>query len=219
MAISHEIEDWLENSGYKYHCFISGPHSKHRGMKKFALRLREDITEELNLRGGFYDPQVFLDEKNINLADDWEREISDSLCKSIAMVSLCGPLYYHPKHEWCGLEWAAMSSLGKKRIKSSKFGTILPLILVEDERIPGVVSKTQFLDFSAVFARSRNPYLTQDYREKVIKIVDRIIEIAQALEKNKAVPSCDKFKIPAASAFTTHKPAEKHLPIPEHLNE
>jgi hypothetical protein len=105
-AESYAAERWLSSAGYRYHCFISWPHSPNPDLKQWALSLKEGICRELAYH--FNAPRIFLDEAEITGGADWERSLRTALCHSLSLVAVCAPIYFHPVHEWCGLEWAAM---------------------------------------------------------------------------------------------------------------
>ena len=129
------------------------------------------------------------------------------------MVSVCAPIYYHPSHNWCGLEWAAMHGLSEQRIPRAEFKTIIPVLLKNDNLMPEVISQIQYIDFSGVIVRGRRYYSTYDFRSKIEQIVGRIEQIAQALHLNSSITSCEQFPPPPSSAFANHHTKVEQFPF------
>ena len=211
MPITHTLEQWLKNSGYEYHCFISWPHTKNKNMTQCARNIKEAIEESLAL--SIASPRVFLDESEIYGGADWQETLIRSLCRSVAMVSICAPIYYHPSHTWCGLEWAAMHGLSQQRIPRAEFKTIIPVLLKQDSSMPECISQIQYVDFSGVIVRGRRYYSTNDFRSKITQIVNRIEQIAQTLQSNSSITTCEQFIAPPASAFANHPTKDDLFPF------
>jgi hypothetical protein len=210
MPITHALEQWLINSGYEYHCFISWPHTKNKHLTECARRLKEAIEESLAL--SIASPKVFLDE-DVYGGADWQETLLRSLCRSVSMVSICAPIYYHPLHNWCGLEWAAMHGLSTQRIPNAEFKTIIPVLIKKDDSLPEAISQIQYIDISSGMVRGRRYYSTNDFRGKVEQIVDRIEQIARALQSNSSITSCEQFPPPPCSAFANHQTQGEQFPF------
>src|SRR5262245_25005263 len=121
------IEQWLEKAGYGYHCFISWPHAKNKDLKDCARNVKTLVEQTLAL--SIPKPRVFLDETEIPGGAEWQETLRRALCKSVAMVSICAPIYYHSSHKWCGLEWAAMDMLSQRRLVGEGVKAIIPIIV------------------------------------------------------------------------------------------
>lgn len=210
MSITPRTDKWLINAGYEYHCFISWAHTQNNDMTECARVIKQEIEQKLAL--SFNTPRVFLDETEIQGGADWKKKLLRSLCRSVSMVSLCAPIYYHPSHKWCGFEWAAMAGLSKKRLPREDFKTIIPILIKQGE-LPNAVSSIQYIDFSPVVIRGRSYYRSNDFKNKIYQIAERIETIAKAMEKNNAVPNCDDFKQPPKSAFLDYEIKSLGLPF------
>jgi hypothetical protein len=208
-----EIQAWLNEAGYENHCFISWPHIDEHEVAQCARLVRKAIQNELKF--SVPDPQVFLDETALQGGDIWREELRRALCRSVSMVAICAPIYYHPSHPWCGREWAAMEALGEERVKEEAFRTIIPIILRERGAVPAVVSKFQYIDFSKTSVQGRHYYATREFRLKITEVVSRIEQIATALFIRKRLPECDGFAFPEASAFAHLGVAPQNLPFRE----
>ena len=200
---SPDVERWLEAAGYEHHCFISYPRIRNVEMQDCAKRVRDSIEKDLSYV--IDSPKVFLDD-HIPGGADWEARLRQSLCRSISMIALCSPMYFHPMHRWCGLEWAAMDHLSALRLPGKDFRTIIPLIVRESAALPQAVSKIQYIDISRVTLKGRRYYNTNEYRSRIRDVVDRIGAIAIAIAEAQVVTDCDAFTFPATSAFT-HEPS------------
>jgi hypothetical protein len=211
MTFTPYIEQWLQQAGYEYHCFISWPHTENKEITDCAKYIRDAITNGLAL--SVPSPKVFLDETSMIAGSEWPLSLRHALCKSIAMVAICAPIYYHPAHEWCGLEWAAMELLGQKRLPNEDLKAIIPIMVRTSSSLPRVVSKVQYVDLSSVTIRGRRYYNTQEFKEKVRNIVESIEKIAVALTHNQSKPNCERFRFPSSSAFGDYQPQSQPLPF------
>jgi hypothetical protein len=210
MAITPDVEKWLQDAGYEYHCFISWAHTGNEDMTECARRVKDAIEKELSLF--IPSPKVFLDEVGITGGADWRTTLMRALCKSIVMVAVCAPIYYHPSHKWCGQEWAAMDMLGQKRLPGEDFRLIIPIIVRMSDPLPVTVSEIQYIDFSRVTIRGRSYYRTIEFREKIRDIIDRIEQIALAIVRNQSKADCEQFQFPSEPAFSKYQ--EKSRPFP-----
>ena len=211
MPITPDIEQWLENAGYEYHCFISWAHTRNKEMTRCARIMKESIEEFLAL--SIPEPRVYLDEAASIGGDQWRKKVTRAICKSMAMVAVCSPIYYHPSHNWCGLEWAAMDRLSKQRLTGQDFNSIIPVLLKRGDFLPKSVLDIQYIDLSPVLLRGRAYYNTQDFRAKIMEITNRIDQIAEAIVNKKSMPDCEKFILPKQSAFQNYQPVKQHAPF------
>lgn len=211
MTLTPSIEQWLQEAGYEYHCFISWPHTENREITDCARYVRDAISNELAL--SVPSPRIFLDETCISAGSEWSSSLKHALCKSISMVAICAPIYYHPAHKMCGLEWAAMEMLGQRRLPNEEIKAIIPVMVRASNALPSAMSKVQFIDLSGVTVRGRRYYTTQEFRGKVKRIIESIEKIATALAHNQSKPNCDRFQFPSSSAFGDYHPQSQPLPF------
>lgn len=211
MPITPVVDNWLLTAGYEYHCFISWSHTKSSVLTDCARTLKRIIEETLAL--SIPNPRVFLDEDDIPGGVAWEAKLMHALCRSVSMVSICAPIYFHPSHRWCGIEWAAMAGLSKRRLLTEDVFAIIPILLRTGYDLPPAVTKIQYVDFSRILVRGTSYYRTNDFREKVKKVVDQIEVIAKLIVENNAEPNCMGFPVPADSAFADYDPRPLALPF------
>jgi hypothetical protein len=209
--ITLEVEKFLLSSGYEYYCFISWPRSGNRELTECAKRLKEEI--ENGLKSIVDAPKVFIDDIGLKGGDEWERIITKALCKSIAMVAICAPIYYHSVHKWCGLEWAGMDMLSRIRFPNEDFTSVIPVIVRTSDTLPKSVSKKQYIDISRVLIQGRRYYTTIEFRKKVEEILKQIQKIASCIAKYQIKANCEEFKLPAESAFLDYHTENQSLPF------
>jgi hypothetical protein len=212
MAITEEMENWLREEGkYQNHCFVSWPHTDNLVITDCARKVKSAI--ESGLGATFDDPRVFLDESDIQGGDDWERRLRSMLCGSMSMVAICAPIYFKPKHHWCGLEWASMAKLGDCRLPSCTYTTIIPLMVRESKPLPWASAKIQHIDVSRSALVGPRYFSSMEFRTKINEIVDRIETIAEELWRRKARAECDLFEFPTQSAFAQYSAPAQPFPI------
>jgi hypothetical protein len=220
VGFTPEMERRLADAGYRYHCFISYPRVRSKELLKCARRVKEAIEGELSLT--INQPAVFLDE-NIKGGTDWELKLRQALCQSLTMVAICAPIYYHPAHKWCGLEWAAMEGLNEKRLPGNELRTIIPIIFRrarENAPPPRVISKPQQIDISD---DSLLPgfYSTSRFNKHIRGIVSHIEQVVDALvgnDSNMVRTDCAGFPFPLMSAFADCPEIEQAPPFHESNN-
>jgi hypothetical protein len=209
MPITPEVQQWLQEAGYEHYCFISWPHIENEYLTKAAKRIRKGLVERLS--DSIPAPSVFLDLTNVTGGAIWPNDLKRALCRSVTMVALCAPIYYHPSHPWCGLEWAAMDGLNRRRISRADFNSIIP-VMVRTGNLPTAVSRIQPVDISGVIT-SGGYFRTNEFRRKLEEIMQRIETVANTLVCQNSIAGCDRYKFPKKSAFAgcTTKPQ----PFPE----
>jgi hypothetical protein len=212
MISEHEADTWLRTEGgYKYHCFISWPRTQSSDITECARTLHSAIQERL--ASIFPDPKVFLDEAEIVVGDDWGRRLSTELCRSICMVAICAPIYYHPRHRWCGLEWAAMEALSDRRLAGEDYKAIIPIMVRKSDSLPRALSRIQHIDCSQITLKGRKYYKYMDFRAKVEQVVQRVREVALEVGRRRIIAGCEHFRFPEESAFADYAAEPQTYPL------
>lgn len=212
MANWQIIEPWLHDVGnYEYHCFISWPHTRNNEISECARTVKEAI--ESRLAESFVNPKVFLDETGIRGGDQWDPTLRKALCRSMSMVAICAPVYFRTEHYWCGLEWASMDQLGRRRLPDVTYAPIIPLMVRVPDPLPWAAGKIQFIDVSRVTIKGRKYFRTDEFRTKIDSVVRRIEEIAVGLWENEAVANCEIFQFPTVSAFANYLAPTQSFPL------
>jgi hypothetical protein len=216
MALT-DVDSWLHTAGYEYHCFVSYPRMKKPDGSTDAghpinLCAREDALA-LHRRLGFSIPQprVFHDSQ-IGGGIAWEMELRRALCRSVAMVAICANIYYHPSHNWCGLEWATMDALARHRLRGSSLLGIFPLILKREGALPPPVAACQWQEiFGASLTRSY--YTTKAFNQKIDDVVNHIEQVADVIRGRGAQGGCGQIEFPTTSAFDGWRPTDPAFPL------
>src|SRR5262249_34956364 len=130
----------------QYHCFISWPHTINPELAACARAVKLAVERELALHVPA--PRVFLDESAIPVGAEWPEHLKQALCRSVTLVAICAPIYYHPAHKWCGLEGAAMEEQSTQRLAGQPFKAIIPLLIRRSDDLPPAVKIIQYIDLS-----------------------------------------------------------------------
>jgi hypothetical protein len=206
-----QCNNWLlKDAGYEHHCFISYPRLKNAPLTECAQCVKDAIVTDLATLVD--EPKVFLD-TNMPGGTDWEKTLKRALCRSLAMVALCAPIYYDKSHIWCGLEWAAMESLGNKRLPGMEIRLIIPLIVRESNPYPKPVSSIQYINISSALITRARYYTTREFRLRIREVVNIIERIAVALAKGNVIADCNEFELPPDSVFATCEPPPQPYPF------
>jgi len=211
--VDPNTQRWLNEAGYHYHCFISWPHLEDHEIAQCARAVKNAIKTELGY--SVPDPKVFLDETEMKPGDVWPEALRNALCKSLAMVAICAPIYYDPSHTWCGLEWAAMELLGDRRLNGETYRAIIPIVLRQRSGVPGPVAKFQYVDFSKTSVQGRHYFSTIEFRKQMGQVVERIEQIAETIARLERRPDCESFAFPTESAFAHLLVPPQKLPFRE----
>ena len=208
MAITPEIDKWLRES-YEYQCFVSWPHTIDPDITNCARAMQTTIRGKLGK--SFSKPAVFRDESERIAGDEWEKKIPRALCRSICMVAICAPIYYHPEHPWCGLEWAVMENFSSTRLCGKDFKAILPVMVRMSDPLPRAVSKIDRFDVSRVATMGQRYFSYPEFLATIEKIIARIERIAEELWRGQCRADCEELLIPSESAFSDyHAPTQRY---------
>lgn len=199
-SITPEVEQWLRDAGYEYYCFISWAHTMDTDMTMFARKVKEGV--EKYLADYVHEPRVFFRETDVTGEARWQ-ELSRALCRSVAMVAICAPVYFHPRRR-CGLEWSAMDSLSRLRFPNDDLKAIIPAFFRKRGRLPQAVTMVHPVDFSRVTISGRHYYNTIEFRQKIAQIYERVETIALRTALSGAQMDCEHFRIPTEPAFSDY---------------
>lgn len=212
MPITRKVQNWLRDAGYEHYCFISWPHIDNGYLTEAAKEIRDGLVGRLS--DSIPEPSVFLDVTNVTGGAIWPDDLKRALCKSVTMVAICVPIYYDPSHPWCGLEWAAMDVLNRRRVSRSEFNSIIP-VMVRTGNLPAAVSEIQPVDVSGVLTSGARYFSTKPFRQKLEEIMQRIESVADELARQRAIAGCDQFDFPKQSAFAGYTTKPQSFPFTE----
>jgi hypothetical protein len=217
MALS-QLDQWLRQAGYEYHCFVSYPRIKKADgsidaahpINQCAREVRDALVRHLAF--SVPEPKVFLD-LDMSGGTDWEARLRTALCRSVVMVAICAGIYYHPSHRWCGLEWAAMDALGRRRLRDSDLLAIFPLMLKREKSLPPAVGVTQWGGDLTGAALSRRYYSTISFSRNIEDVVAHIERVADAIRARNETSRCGEFHFPQTSAFAEWQADSAEFPL------
>lgn len=215
--INGKMDERLLELGYEYHCFISWPHNKiDPRLQSFVKRVKEELEKELSNQ--ILEPRIFLDLHDIKVGEVWSSRLYSSLCKSMAMVAICTPMYY--ESEWCSREWTMMSDLSRKRLPRERhLSNILPIIIKRNsykaDDLPEEVLDLQYIDFSAYLIQGNAFFEEEFFKESMDKIIYQIEKIAEIIDTNTTPADCDDIKFPTNLAFNGYKRKPQRAPFRE----
>jgi len=217
MPLGH-LDQWLRDAGFEYHCFVSYPRitrpdgaiDDEHPINQCAQEVRDALLQQLGY--SVPAPSVFLDIE-LRGGVNWEMKIQRALCRSVVMVAICSGIYYHPSHEWCGLEWAAMDALGRKRLRDSDLLAIFPMMLKRERSLPpAAVRIPQWADVSGA-AVSRRYYRTKSFYRNIEDVVSHIERVAEAIQARNEGCGCGQFDFPRTSAFADWQSHGQAFPL------
>lgn len=217
MPLGH-LDQWLRDAGFEYHCFVSYPRitrpdgamDDEHPINQCAQEVRDALLQQLGY--SVPAPRVFLDVE-LRGGVNWEMKIQQALCRSVVMVAICSGIYYHQSHEWCGLEWAAMDALGRKRLHDSDLLAIFPMMLKRERSLPpAAVRIPQWTDVSGA-AVSRRYYRTKSFYRNIEDVVTHIERVAEAIQARNEGCGCGQFDFPRTSAFADWQSHGQAFPL------
>jgi len=180
-------------------------------MGRCARRVKHALEEELAL--SMNQPSVFLDETNLLPGSEWPTTLKHALCHSLVVVAICAPIYFHPAHPWCGLEWAAMRQLGAMRLAGHHLTAIIPIRFRVTDPLPEAARDIQYIDLGPDTLQSSQYHRRASFRRHIHDIAEQIAAIADALFRTNTRPNCDTFAFPADSAFSGYTPQPLLFPF------
>jgi hypothetical protein len=212
-----QLDQWLQNAGYEYHCFVSYPRittpdgaiDDEHPINYCAKQVRDALVRQLGF--SVPAPRVFLDVE-MRGGVNWEVRVQQALCRSVMMVAICAGIYYHASHRWCGLEWAAMDALGRKRLRDSDLLAIFPMMLKKERSLPAAVGVTQRADVSGA-AASRRYYRTKAFYRNIEDVVTHLEHVAEAIQARNEGCGCGQFVFPQTSAFADWQAQGQDFPL------
>jgi hypothetical protein len=211
MALTLGLEQWLKQAGYEHHAFVSWAHTINPEMGHCARRIQASIAQELAL--AIPQPSVFLDETHIPPGTTWAPHLQQAICRSVVMVAICAPIYYHPTHNWCGLEWAAMKDLASRRAGALASRAIVPLIFRHSAPLPNAVAAVQHIDLSRASLPNHRYYSSTAFNTVVRNIVAAIDITANAIATAGVTANCAQYAFPTESAFADYHAAQPAFPF------
>lgn len=193
--------------GFRYACFISYRNPKHDVLVKFIRKFRDELGGCLELYLDPADFGVYLDEERLKGGDFFNKQLAESLCRSLCMVMIYTNPYFHEEKRYCAREYSAMESLEKKRVPlDENYGLIIPISVMGFEDVPDTIKKNRTCyDFSQCFLRGGK--LNYGDRKKINDIARRIFEIYKEMDGQSSIlcSECPSFEFPDETAPEVEK--------------
>jgi hypothetical protein len=207
-----KLRNWLAGNSYRYSVFVSWPSNRDPKVEKIVEKLKKEIEGDA-LNDGL-PPHVFVSSE-IGVGEDWQGRLSRALCESLTLVAICGPEYY--ASDWCGREWAGMETRGS--------GRIVPLVLKpwggektdglrQIEILPPQVQALEYRDLSRELLHHAAPWRSPKFKAILRDTMSKALEVATSLARAEEKPDCDRFSIPARSAFEEYRHRQVFRPYP-----
>jgi len=190
---------------FQYGCFISFRHLDK--LEPFVRQLSKDIKNELDLYGNQLD--VFLDENRIKPGDHFNMLIPQALCRSVVLVVIYVPAYFHADKPYCTKEFVAFVEHEKRRLLEiqqkkpdadvSSIHQVIPIIMRKDASRPlpeELVKDRNRIDWSDNMAALANPSKfskSTKYQEDVRMICEKIWKVYESASNLQTLVDCPKI--------------------------
>jgi tetratricopeptide (TPR) repeat protein len=181
-----------QTAAYTYACYFSyTPGTKL--IEEFVDRFHQALSQELEL---LTDKPIYFDRTHLK---DFEDQLATAMAQSACYIVFCAPASFNKPFARRELE--AMKRLEEHRNRfQSRFhtGSILPVILRHDERMPEFLQKIQWIDFEPAISSGsdwlRGPREMQQLREVAEFVYQRCLEADRIPE---AFADSDRFRLPS----------------------
>ena len=212
----------LRENGYINYCFVSYayPHEDENPddhpMTKCARQMQRKIQQEL--RNLVNDPKVFLFNNCMPVGRPLSEEIKKNLAGSLTMVAVLSGPYFTEEHRWCGIEWEAMDQLWEARFandseQNDKVDPIMPILFRKQVALPPRVAARVYIDISPIAIIGNRYYESKEFRQTIIKIINRIVEVAELVRTKGYKARVDNFRWPLSTPFADWPPPTQPAPM------
>jgi hypothetical protein len=182
---------------FEHACFVSyrhHPQSKPYG--QFIEIFCAEVSGELDM---LLAEKLYIDSERLHGGEFFKPKIAEALCKSICMIVVFTPTYFHPKSTFCAREYFAMEQLERKRLarleKQRGVGLILPVVLRGVEELPEGIRERHYYDCQDISGR----HLTKRLSNTAQQIAKVIYERAKLLAPiaDELTCDCNLFEFPS----------------------
>lgn len=197
--------------GFNYACFISyrrGGGQRNPYTRIFLEKLKKNLTYELYPYLEDDINQIYIDEDEINPGDLFNRNIAESLCRSVCMICILIPRYFSQSSLYCTKEFIGMEKIERSRFKQLNHsnpdkGYIIPLVLGDLERIPkSISSNRQCVNFTDIIHDGKG-----DLNIDMSKFMNTIRAIAKHIDAR--YRELTKLEDPCCSCTSFHLPPDE----------
>jgi hypothetical protein len=181
-------------------CFVSYRHPDADGA--LAARFIDDLSAALKSElGAWMNERLYVDRERLKPGMFFNQSLAYALCKSICMVVVYTPNYFHVDNPYCALEYITMERLEKRRFArlpgKQQGGLIIPIILRGAKDLPSTLrDRRLYVSFEGFTLYSEriayNPYLEPEVR----KIVEYIDDYRKLFARLPEEIDCNSFAFP-----------------------
>jgi len=197
---NHTDTEHKSRATFEYACFMSYRQTRTGEVPPLVQKLFENLSEEIT---DFWEKEIFLDRERLRAGDRYNEILACKLCKSVCMIAVYTPVYFHEQHTYCAREYYAMQQLEKTRLQGlpkseQEKGLIIPIVLKGEEFLPlEVKSCRQYYNFES-YALGGLRGNNMSYRKELRNIVKYILDRHRAFSKLDFDPCrfCTAFRFP-----------------------
>jgi len=187
---------------FKHSCFISYRHLNHK--EPYIEWIVEALKREL---AQWVEQDVFRDVDHIDGGALYNDELRLALCRSVCMVVLYSPRYFHRNHSYCAREFLAMQRLEQHRREflhnqdEHSKGLVIFIAIRGSGFIPSeIIDKRQIYNFEPYTLMSdmrRNPKFKADVRNIGEYIFNRCKVFESIAGQHDLCANCHGFMLPS----------------------
>jgi hypothetical protein len=183
-----------------YCCFISYPHGQEDVLRPLVSDFVQGLEREVY---ALTRKRVWIDYKRLEGGHQLDEEIGSKICKSACMILLYTPLYFDTEHTYCAQELKAMHDLECKRLaflREKGRGLIIPVVLRGEKKIPPMLSKRVYYNFTNIEFNNPNDIIHVKYSKQLRQIADYLAEQSEILDKviDEIPHDCETFRLPSS---------------------
>ena len=141
---------------FEHCCFISYRHTLFPRGRTLTEQITEDLSAELEIRVA---EGVFRDKDRLKGAEFYNEALASAICRSVCMVVLYWPTYFHPAHLFCAREFKAMEKLEEERLQ----------LLAPEERLKGLIVILALRGFDQIPAEIKDRRICKDFESYTLK--------------------------------------------------
>lgn len=170
----------LRDRGYRYHVFMSWPHTISRHGEALVKQLVEDLRDRFRDHGG---GDVFFDIDRINPGYRWDSKICRDLCRSGVTIFILIKSFF--ESDYCSKEWNIVNLLQDRRLPAGRepdATCMLPILLQSKLQLPEQIKATQcYSKLSDVLALGGKPQEHDKWNQIINELVEHVEEVLKLI--------------------------------------
>jgi TIR domain len=175
---------------FKYSCFLSYQRGNEL-LDRFVREIFQELSNELGLVTSL---PVWFDTARLITPESWTAANSQELLRSVCIVPILTPTYFSRQRTYCIREYLTMERIEvlRSRATGRQESLIFPVVLRGSERLPKIVSKRQYLDFSSYLAFAGKQFRSPGFQDLIFQLAHQISTLcARATQLEKSVDFAD----------------------------